>query len=175
MNTMERPSLEEVPAFYHGYLAAADGTDHVEAISKASARFAGVMQAVPEGLEELRYAPGKWSIKEVVQHVIDSERIFTYRALRFARHDDTALPGFEENDYAAHCEADRRPWKDLVQEFQDVSRSTAALVRSFTPDMLLRGGKANGSFITVRGLAWIIAGHVEHHCNVIEQRYLTHG
>jgi hypothetical protein len=175
MNTVERPSLEEVPAFYHGYLAAADGTDHLDAIGRASQRFAGVTKAVPAGLEGSRYAQGKWSIKEVVQHVIDSERIFAYRALRFARHDGTALPGFDENQYAAASEADQRPWKDLVQEYLDVSRSTIALVRSFTPDMLLHGGKANGSYITVRGLAWIIAGHCEHHCNVIEQRYLTHG
>ncbi|HMC96969.1 MAG TPA: DinB family protein [Flavobacteriales bacterium] len=171
MNGRERPDPSEVPGFYHGYVALATEQDLLAALRSASDRTASIMGRVPDGRGDHRYAPGKWSIKDVLQHVIDAERIFGYRALRFARNDATELPGFEENDYAPNALADRRELADLVAEFGTVRAATTTLFRSFSPEMSLRAGTANKARISVRALGWVIAGHTMHHMNVIEQRY----
>jgi len=172
MNALDRPDLAEVPTFYHGYLAVAEGHDLLQALRDASARTVSTIAHIPVGKGDHRYAPGKWSIKEVLQHVIDAERIFSYRALRFARNDATELAGFDENTYAANALADRRDLNDLAQELGVVSASTTTLFQSFSPAMLLRSGTANNVSISVRALGWVIAGHATHHMNVIAQRYL---
>jgi DinB superfamily len=120
-----------------------------------------------------RYAADKWSLKEVIQHMIDCERIFAYRALRFARRDTTPLPGFEENDYAPVSGADARSLQDLMAEHDLVRTSSITLFRSFPPEALALTGTANGRQITVRAIGWVIAGHADHHRNVIEERYLA--
>lgn len=176
MEPQQRPPVQEVPAFYHGYLEQAPGTALHQALEASVANLSATLDRVPDDAAALhRYAPGKWSLKEVLQHIIDSERIFAYRALRFARNDRTELPGFDEGHYAEHADADRRTWSDLLREYAEVTRSTASLFGSFSPEMLLRGGIANGQHITVRGIGWVIAGHAEHHRNIIQQRYLGHG
>lgn len=172
MNALDRPDLAEVPSFYHGYVALAKGHDLLQALHDASARMDATIARVPVGRSDHRYAPGKWSIKEVLQHVIDAERIFSYRALRFARNDATDLAGFDENTYAPNALADRRDLGHLSQELGVVRASTTALFQSFSPEMLLRAGTANDVSISVRALGWVIAGHATHHVNVIEQRYL---
>ncbi len=172
MNAMGRPGKEELEPFYHGYLDLAEGDDPIHALKQASDRLWKTVYRIPPGYADHRYAPGKWSIKEVFQHVIDSERIFSYRALRFARYDDTELPGFDENHFAAHASVDHREFHDLLKEHDVLRTSTIALFRSFTPEMGLRTGLANGNRISVRALAWVIAGHNTHHMNVIDQRYL---
>jgi uncharacterized damage-inducible protein DinB len=119
-----------------------------------------------------RYAEGKWTIKEILAHIIDDERIFTYRALRFARNDKTELPGFDQDDFARYSGANERSVADLLAEFATVRHSTIALFNSFTDEALLRSGVASGNIMSVRAAAYHIAGHELRHINIIKERYL---
>ncbi|MBL7950476.1 MAG: DinB family protein [Flavobacteriales bacterium] len=172
MLTATRPNTEGLSAYLASYVSHARGEDLFSALANASAHAERLAELIPADKHEHRYAPGKWSIKEVVQHVNDAERIFAYRALRFARKDITPLPGFEENDYAPASKADRRTLQDLWEEHMTIRRSTVLLFSSFTPDMLEHQGTAGGNVISVRALGWVIAGHAEHHWNIITERYL---
>ena len=172
MNAWGRPAPEEVVGFYWNYIERAEGDDLIRALQKASDAVWNTVYLIPTGKAEHRYAPGKWTIKEVFQHVVDSERIFSYRALRFARNDGTELPGFEENDYVPEARVDRRGFHQLLREHDAVRASTIELFRSFDEEMLLRSGTANNNRMSVRGLGWAIAGHAMHHMRVIEERYL---
>jgi len=175
MNTTDRVPFDEVPSFYHGFVALAKGTDLLQALRKASDRSWDTVYRIPTGFAEHRYAEGKWSIKEVFQHVIDAERIFCYRALRFARNDGTELPGFDENAYVANAGTDRREFHELLREHDVVRTGSIALFRGFSPEMLTRTGIANGHRISVRAIGWVIAGHATHHMDVIDERYLGAG
>lgn len=172
MLTATRPNTEGLSPYLAGYVSKARGEDLFTALANATAHAERLAATIPADRHEHRYAPGKWSIKEVVQHVNDAERIFAYRALRFARNDATALPGFEENDYAPASEADRRALRDLWEEHQTIRRSTIQLFNSFTTPMLERKGTAGDNLISVQSLGWVIAGHAEHHWNIINERYL---
>jgi hypothetical protein len=119
-----------------------------------------------------RYAPGKWSVKEVIGHLIDSERVFAYRALRIARNDKTPLPGFEQDDYVAAGGFDRRSLADLAREFEHVRNATLDLIRPLSKEAFDRRGVANNAEVSVRALVWIIAGHELHHKEVLRRRYL---
>ena len=119
-----------------------------------------------------RYAEGKWTIKEILGHIVDDERIYVYRALRFARNDSTELPGFEQDHYAQYSEANKREITDLLDEFALVRRSTIAFFKSLDNTALMRTGVANGNRVSVRALAYHIAGHELHHMNIIRERYL---
>lgn len=121
---------------------------------------------------EYRYAEGKWTIKDIIQHLIDCERIFAYRALRIGRGDTTPLPGFEENDYALSAQADRRSLQDLLNEFSMVRHANILMFKSFTKDDLMRTGSASGYTISVRAFGFLIIGHQLHHINVFQERYL---
>lgn len=173
MEALARPPLADLPEFYHGYVAEATGVDLFDALCTAQRNLHGTLATVTTELAEHRYAPGKWSIKEVVQHVIDAERIFAYRALRFARNDGTALPGFDENAYTPASHADRRALKDLLDELDLVRASTLALFRSLPSEALDRSGTANNNRITVRAIGWTIAGHSDHHARILAERYLN--
>ncbi len=172
MNTLGRPSPDEVPAYYRPYIDAAEGDDLVRALQKASDDLWNTVYLIPTGMAEHRYAEGKWTIKEVFQHLIDTERIWCYRALRFARNDATELHGFEEDDYVPAARVARRGFHQLLREHDAVRGATIELFRSFDEEMLMRGGVANGKSITVRGLGWTIAGHSVHHMRVVVDRYL---
>jgi len=117
------------------------------------------------------YAPGKWTVKDIVQHLIDAERIFAYRSLRFARNDKTLLPGFEQNDYAVTAEASHRKLDDLLEEYYAVRDTTIRLFKSFTDEMLLREGQTASGNITAAGIGFAIAGHTKHHIEVLKERY----
>jgi uncharacterized damage-inducible protein DinB len=173
MKASARPADDEVNGYFANYIGKAQGDDLFRALNKASDRLWETVYRIPTGHADHRYAPGKWSIKEVFQHVLDSERIFCYRALRFARNDATELPGFDENVYIENADTGHRELHELLREHDVVRVSTIALFRSFTDEMLLRSGIANGSRISVRALGWTIAGHVTHHMEVIDERYLT--
>lgn len=123
------------------------------------------------GALERRYAPGKWTPKEILLHVVDDERIYAYRALRFARADATALPGFDQDPYTAAAEAGTRSVASLLDEHDAVRRSTLTLFQNLPDAALERAGIANGARVTVRALAWHIAGHERHHLNVLRERY----
>lgn len=130
------------------------------------------LQSISEELSKRKYAEGKWSIKEVLQHLIDAERVFAYRALCFARKDDHTLPSFDETEYAANANANERSWLDLVGEFVAVRKSTEYLYNSFTPETLELVGKASDYTISVSEIGFVIAGHVNHHLRIIQERYL---
>ncbi len=173
MSYQQRPATTEFPSFYHGYVEEAEGADLRQALRISEERMRGALTGIRPDQEDHRYAPGKWSVKEVVQHVIDGERIFAYRALRFARNDSTALPGFEENDYVPASRCERRTIKDLLREYVAVREATTLLFESLPPDALDRSGTANERPITVRALGWVIAGHSNHHANILLERYLS--
>jgi uncharacterized damage-inducible protein DinB len=174
MSYAARPAPADFPSFYHRYVEQADGGDMLDAMRIAQRTMHEVLARVPIQLEAHSYAPGKWSIKEVVQHVIDAERIFAYRALRFSRGDRTELPGFEENDYAPASQADRRSLKDLLEEYDAIRQASLLLFQSLPSEALDRSGIANGRSITVRAIGWVIAGHSNHHATVLAERYLSH-
>lgn len=172
MQHVPRPALAEVPTFYHGYVANAVGDDLFAALDQASRALHACVQALPQERHEHRYAPGKWSVKEVVQHVVDAERILSYRALRFARNDHTALPGFEENDYVPEARSNARALAAILQEHDAVRAATIALFQGLDASAIARDGVANGHRISVRALGWTIAGHAMHHVAVLRERYL---
>jgi hypothetical protein len=172
MRNNGRPATEEVAAYYHQYIEKAIGDDVLEALKHASDRAWETVYRIPTGHADHRYAPGKWTIKQIFQHLLDTERVFCYRALRFARNDGTELPGFDENEFAENADTSHRELHQLLREHDLQRSSTIALFRSFTEEMLMRSGVANGNRISVRALGWTIAGHVHHHMKVIDERYL---
>jgi uncharacterized damage-inducible protein DinB len=129
--------------------------------------------SIPEEKTDYRYAEGKWNIKEVLQHIIDTERIFTYRALAFARKEISALPNMDENNYAENSHANNRKWKDLIEEFEAVRHATIYLYESFSEDQLELTGKTVSYEMSVKAVGYIIAGHSAHHINILKERYLT--
>lgn len=172
MEPIGRASADELNSYFATYVAQTQGNDLFGALAIATKEFIAVLDRVRPDREDFRYAEGKWSIKEVVQHVIDTERIFAFRALCFARQESSELPGFDENSYAANSGADARTLDSLVQEYKVVSASTEALFRSFRSPDLLRLGTANGSRMSARAIGWTIAGHCKHHVTILHERYL---
>jgi hypothetical protein len=122
--------------------------------------------------ENYRYAEGKWSVKELLQHLIDAERVFAYRALRFARNDSSELSGFDENLYVETCQADQRKMSSLLEEFNWMRKSNILMFESMSEDVMRREGRVDGNPISVRALGLIICGHLLHHLKVMEERYL---
>ena len=168
----DRPNPDEFPEHYAKYIARVPQGDIISTLETQLRDAAAMLGAIPDERGTLRYQPGKWSINDIVVHLSDAERIFTYRALRFARGDRTALPGFAENDYAAAAGADGRDLHELVEEFATVRRATLSLLRSFDPEVWTRRGISNGAEVSVRAFAYIMAGHVLHHLGVIQERYI---
>jgi hypothetical protein len=170
--TQNRPDATEFPPFYARYVAAVPESDVVAALRDSGRDLVASLTPVPESRGGFRYAPDKWTIREVVGHMIDAERIFGYRALRLARADATPLPGFEENDYARAAGSDARTLADLVDELRIVREGTVRLFQSFPVDAWTRRGVVNGREVSVRALAYITAGHARHHLAVLRERYL---
>lgn len=170
---MPRPDLNAVPQFYHKYILQTTEDDALQAIEANGERAVTFLQNVDEDKWALRYAEGKWSIKEVVQHLIDAERIFSYRALCIARGERASLPGFDENSYAANSKAGNRRKDELISEFETLRQSTVQLFASFDDEQLKSTGIANNNSVSVNGIGFIIPGHVEHHLNILEERYLS--
>jgi uncharacterized damage-inducible protein DinB len=169
---MPRPDLSRVPEFYHNYIANVKENDLMEAFAKNTAAVINFFESIPEEKINYRYAEGKWTIKEVLQHIIDGERVFIYRALRFARQDDTPLPGFDEKLFAETAKADKRNWNELIEEFKAVRRSSELLYSSFDEEQLNASGIANDSSNYVLGIDFITVGHSLHHMKVINEKYL---
>ncbi|MBK8947699.1 MAG: DinB family protein [Flavobacteriales bacterium] len=167
-----RPPLDEIPAFYRGYVEEAPGVDVCDALVRAADAVQAAFGAVPEARGDHRYAPGKWTVKEVLLHLIDAERVFAYRTLRFARRDATPLPGFDEDAWVPAARAARRTLAELLAEHRAVHAATLALFRSFEEEDLLQRGTANGNAISVRAIGWATAGHALHHVAVLRERYL---
>lgn len=166
-------NLETVPAFYKNYIKQVDESDLLQALRISGHRMQELVHAVPEAKADYAYAAGKWTVRELLCHVIDAERIFCYRALRFGRNDKTPLAPFEENDYAPQANAAGRPLQKIASEMVHLRASTIDLFEGFTPEMLVRKGTANGNEISVVALGFIIAGHETHHRKILHERYLT--
>ena len=169
---MRRPGSDECNAYYNSYIEKLPDGDISEILGHSWEQTRSFLSTVDEERSQHRYAQGKWSIREVVGHLLDAERIFTCRALRFARNDATELPGFDENEYVVHSNYDERRLSDLIQEFDHLRRANIHLFASFDETVGELGGNANGDPITVRAIPWIIAGHELHHREVMQERYL---
>ncbi len=169
---MANVDLSRVYEYYHRYINQVTEGDLTKAFQKHQTELVSALIAIPDEKWNYRYAEGKWSIKEVVQHVIDGERIFCYRGLCFARKDKTPLPGFDENTYAEASKADKRSKEDLVEELKTVQRSSAQMFASFNEEQLNEDGVANGKPVYVKALGFILIGHALHHKNILMERYL---
>ncbi|HEX7016051.1 MAG TPA: DinB family protein [Cyclobacteriaceae bacterium] len=160
-----------IPDFYWRYVEPIYEMPLFSALEDSEKRFDDTIQGFTEEQGLYRYQPEKWTIKEVVAHVLDTERIMAYRALRFARNDQTPLAGFEEKEYAPEANANGRDFASFRNEFKNLRRSTVDLFRSFTEEMMNRTGTANSNTLSVQALGYIIAGHMVHHCNILIERY----
>ena len=167
-----RPGPEEDAPYYGTSIGKVADGDVVATMRRQIGETLAMLRTIPEARGGHRYAEGKWSIREVIGHMSDSERIFAYRALRFARGDQTALPGFDENVFVAGSRFDERTIASILSEFEAVRAATVALFDSLTPEEWTRHGTASGKGMSVRGVAWVIAGHELHHRGVLKERYL---
>jgi uncharacterized damage-inducible protein DinB len=170
---MANVDLSRVPEFYHKYISFVAEKDLEKAFQDHQTDFLSTLKEIPTEKWNYRYAEGKWSIKQLVQHIIDSERIFCYRSLCIARKDKTPLPGFEEDDYAVASHAERRTKESLIEELSTVQRSSAQLFTSFDEEMLNESGISNGKSIYVKAIGYIIVGHTLHHKSILLERYLN--
>lgn len=169
---MPKPSPDTYPSFFKKYVDTVPEEDLPSAFANQLPVITALLSRITEEKSKYAYAPGKWTIKELLQHIIDTERLFNYRALCFARKETVSLPGFDEDVYAANSNANARSWADLVAEFAAVRKSSEWLFASFSEDMFVNSGVANGSRATVLSIGFMIVGHVNHHSNVLQERYL---
>jgi len=170
---VKRPQPSEYAPYYGKYIELVPDGPIVDVLRAQMAETQKLLRSIPEARGSHVYAPGKWTIKEVVGHVTDGERIFAYRALRFARADETALPGFDENHYAPQGRFGSRTLENLADELDIVRRSTVALFEGLPKDAATRMGTASNNPVSVQALAYIIAGHELHHRKILKERYLA--
>ncbi|MDB4951491.1 MAG: DinB-like domain protein [Gemmatimonadetes bacterium] len=168
----ERPVESEYAPYYHKYIALVPDGAVADTLESQIAETLALLASIGEADGDRAYAPGKWTVKEVVGHMADTERIFTYRALRAARGDDTPLPGFDENTYVPAGEFGGRTLASLADELAAVRAATVALFRNLPAPAWSRRGVANGTPFAVRAIAWIAAGHELHHRGLFRTRYL---
>ena len=164
----------EYDSFYEIYVSKALKLEKgiIDSLEETSILFFEVLSDLPKNKEIFAYAENKWTIKELVSHMIDTERIMAYRALRISRNDKADLLPFNENEFVANSNANEIPFKELLKEFSLVRKSTIALYKSFNNELLTRVGKASGTDLSVRALGFILCGHVLHHLEVLQERYL---
>ena len=167
-----RPAADEYQSFYAGYVAEATDDDVVTLLETQMGDTLALFRSIDEAQALHRYADGKWSMKEVLGHIVDGERVFAFRAFSFARGESQELPGFEEDDYVAAANSDQRTLPSLLDECESARRASLALFRSFGAKEWMGRGTANGSEVSVRALAFIMAGHEAHHLRVLRERYL---
>jgi uncharacterized damage-inducible protein DinB len=171
MNSNQLP-VNEYAGHFATYIQAASNVELIEELEICLHDFIKFVQNIPMDKFDFRYAEGKWTIKDIIQHLIDAERIFSYRALRISRNDKTPLPGFEEDNYVDNTNANGRSIQDLLTEFSAVRQSTILLYKSFSDEQLKRIGTASNTEISVRALGFVTIGHQKHHQKVFQERYL---
>jgi uncharacterized damage-inducible protein DinB len=167
-----RPERGEAAEYYFGYIDRIESADIVDVLESQLAPTVAFLDRIGEEESLHRYAPGKWSMREVLNHVTDTERVFSFRALWFGRGFDSPLPSFDEALSAAAARSDQVSWADHVAEFRAVRRATLGFFRNLPSEAWMRVGMASGNSFSVRGLAYIIAGHLTHHLEVLDDRYL---
>ena len=144
----------------------------IESLESAQDEFESVLRNLPDKKHSYSYAPGKWSLKELIQHIIDTERVFCYRALSFARNDQASLPGFDQDVFVDNAAANNRDYYDLLDEMKVLRKSSIQLFKSFSKEALLRIGVASDNKMSVRALGYLFSGHQIHHINIVKERYL---
>ncbi|HEX8498952.1 MAG TPA: DinB family protein [Pyrinomonadaceae bacterium] len=167
-----RPEANEYAAYYEKYVSKVPDADLTGTLERQAAETLALLRSLPEERGAHRYAPGKWSVRQLVGHMNDTERIFSYRALAIARGDRAALPGMDQEEYMAGVDFDSRTLADLADEFEAVRAATLHLLRHLSPEAWARRGTASDNEVTVRALGYIIAGHEAHHVGVLRERYL---
>ena len=171
MNTAILP-INEYNTYYSNYINLVKHENLLIGLKDSFNKTLEFYESIPESKLNFWYAKGKWSIKEIIQHLLDSERVFAYRALCFSRKESIALPGFNQDDYLANSNANERSKTELINEYKAIRGATVALFASFTDNMLKQTGVASGSPMSARAAGFIIIGHESHHCNIIRERYL---
>jgi hypothetical protein len=166
-----RPDASEHAPYYSRYVDLVPDGDILATLATQIGGTLAELRKVSEADSLKRYAPGKWSIREVLGHMIDTERVFAYRALRFARGDRKNLLSFEQDEYVATAQFDRRPWSGLLEEFEAVRRSNLLMFRALGDEAWARQGVANGNPMSVRAAAYVIAGHELHHLRILREHY----
>lgn len=167
-----RPVKGTYPEYYENYIPLVNQENVNTALERNLDEIKNFAASLPKELEDYAYAPGKWTIKQVFQHIADTERVFAYRALRFARKDPQQPLPFEENDYAANAEVNTRSLDDILQELESVRKASASLFKSFSQETLLLSGATSLGSATVVSLGFFLCGHATHHINVVKDRYL---
>jgi len=169
-----RPSdlrTDEYAPYYAGYIGKVPDTTLRSALDESLVDLLDYLTHLPEKRVDYAYAPGKWTIKESLQHIIDAERVFSYRALRFSRGDETPLPGYDQDDFAAVAEVTQRRFRDMIEELRLVRQTNILMFRGFTDEDLMRMGRMSGGSASVRGLGFIMCGHLFHHAQLYREKY----
>ena len=169
---MAKPQSGEYPSYFNGYIQKVEQDSVQELVNTLSHPLTYFFLNLPDDRADFRYAEDKWTLKDMLQHIIDTERIMQYRLLRIARNDQTPLPGFDENQYAASAEANNRTFIELKEEFKALRKSTDLLLKSLKEIQLKQIGNASNHPVTANAIAFIIFGHLLHHKQIIEERYL---
>jgi hypothetical protein len=170
---MSRPDKNEYADYYEKYVSLVTEDDIVAAMRRQLDELTEIFATIPEENGAFAYAPEKWTLKELVGHLIDGERIFSYRALRFSRADQTPVEGFEQNDYISNADFNSLKLSELVEELSLLRRANILFFKNLTAEMTLRTGSASKAEVSVRALAFIMVGHIRHHLNILNARYLA--
>ncbi len=170
--TLKRPETRESHDFYKTYINQVNGDNFLKVLEESLPKTIAFLNSLNPEKWNYRYADGKWSVKEVMLHVIDTERIMAYRALRIARNDKTPLAGFDQDDYIPYVEAESRSPESIIEEFKSVRNATIEMYKYFSDEMLSSVGTASGNPFTARALGFVIAGHEAHHLKIVRERYL---
>lgn len=168
---IKRPDQSDYPPFYETYISLIDSSDILALLKRQHQDFYAYIAAIPVDKFDFRYAEGKWSVKEVIGHIIEVERIMAYRALAISRKDLQSLPGMDENQYIANSNYGNADMADLAEEFSHVRAANIYMIKNLTPEMSTQKGIANNNEISVAALVYIIAGHLQHHLNILNERY----
>jgi len=171
--TMNRPDKAEYDPYYERYISLVENDDIIDTLAAQPTTLQDLITSMPEEKGSFAYAEGKWSIKELLGHLIDGERMFAYRLFRISRGDETPIEGFEQDGYIENAHSNGRSFSDLLEEFSLLRRANMILFNNLTDDDWARVGTANNVQISVRALAYVMAGHIEHHLSILKERYLV--
>ncbi len=169
---MDRPETNEYAPYYGTYISLIEGDDVMPVLKDQPAELNALISQMPEEKGKFAYAEGKWTIKELLSHLIDGERMFAYRVLRVSRGDETPIEGFEQDNYIENSNANNRSFAELLDEFDLQRRSNMLMINNLSDEASRRMGTASGNPISARALVYIMAGHVKHHIRILEERYL---
>ncbi len=170
---IDRPGMDEYAEYFNTYVSKVPGSDILAFMNQQLESTAALLRGIDESKADFRYEPGKWSIKELIGHIIDSEKVFSYRGLAFGRNDTAALPGFDQDVWTKHANYANVPLGEIITEFEAVRRATILQFKHLDNAAWSRSGIANGNQLTTRAAAYIIAGHTEHHLRILKERYLA--